>query len=180
MGGAGRGGRRARRRGCARGARKPSSGHGQRATRLSHTRRTQPKLGAHCRVSIPHLLARCHQPICAIRQRLISSPADDALSARAQLAALMELGIHAEQALPCCDGRSSIEVLVEALALEAQQEGRGGAGAGSGAGGATRERSRAGPKSIEPHAQAPGEARVAGPLLRGTTPKKRSFFRSRA
>ena len=110
---------------------------------------------------------------------LVSSPADGTLSAEAQLAALMELGFHAEQALPYCDGRSSIEVLVEALALEAQQEGQGGAGAGSGAGGATRERSRAGPKSIEPHAQAPGEASVKT-TLRSTTPKKRSFFRSRA
>ena len=36
--------------------------------------------------------------------------------------ALMELGFHAEQALPHCDGTSSIEALVETLTqLEGQR-----------------------------------------------------------
>ena len=37
--------------------------------------------------------------------------------AEQQLAALMELGFHAEQALPLCDGVSPIEELVERLTL---------------------------------------------------------------
>ena len=38
------------------------------------------------------------------------------------MAALMELGYHAERALPYCDGESPIDVLVEALSMEADDE----------------------------------------------------------
>jgi hypothetical protein len=81
--------------------------HAHQSLHLHHT-------APHQHHTAPHQLHQPHQP---------HQPHQLPMDPEGQLAALMELGYHAEEALPFCDGVASIEELVERLSLASDMDG---------------------------------------------------------